>query len=71
MQPAPPRACRYTFVREVGITTERHDRTGTLLRSDSASPHLNISSFGEDQAGELYVCDLNGAVYRITATVKP
>jgi len=45
--------------------------SGTLLRSDTASPHLNISSFGEDQAGELYVCDLNGAVYRITATAKP
>jgi glucose/arabinose dehydrogenase len=26
---------------------------------------FNISSFGEDQAGELYVCDLNGGVYKI------
>jgi glucose/arabinose dehydrogenase len=26
---------------------------------------LLISSFGEDQAGELYVCDLNGAVYKV------
>src|SRR5262249_56290590 len=26
---------------------------------------LNISSFGEDAAGELYVADLNGAIYRI------
>lgn len=26
---------------------------------------LNISSFGEDEAGELYVVDLNGGVYRI------
>ncbi len=25
---------------------------------------LNISSFGEDEAGELYVLDLNGAIYR-------
>jgi glucose/arabinose dehydrogenase len=28
---------------------------------------LSISSFGEDEQGELYVVDLNGAVYRITA----
>jgi glucose/arabinose dehydrogenase len=24
-----------------------------------------VSSFGEDQAGELYLCDLNGAVYKV------
>jgi glucose/arabinose dehydrogenase len=28
---------------------------------------LLVSSFGEDQAGELYVCDRNGSVYRIVA----
>jgi len=28
---------------------------------------LNISSFGEDQSGELYVVDLGGAVYRLQA----
>jgi hypothetical protein len=44
--------------------------TGTLVRSDTASPHLAISSFGESESGELYVCDLNGAVYRITAKPK-
>ena len=26
-----------------------------------------ISGFGEDNAGELYLCDLNGTVYRIAA----
>jgi glucose/arabinose dehydrogenase len=46
--------------------------TATLLRSDSASPHLAISSFGENERGELYVCDLaGGAVYRITAVATP
>jgi glucose/arabinose dehydrogenase len=45
--------------------------TGTLLRAATASPRLMISSFGQDQAGELYVCDFNGSVYRITATVRP
>jgi len=44
--------------------------TGTLVRSDTASPHLNISSFGESEAGELYVVDLNGSVYRVTARPK-
>jgi glucose/arabinose dehydrogenase len=29
--------------------------------------NLRISSFGQDAAGELYVCDLNGGVYRIAA----
>ncbi len=44
----------------------------TLVRDATASPHLAISSFGEDDAGELYVCDLaGGALYRITATTKP
>jgi glucose/arabinose dehydrogenase len=46
--------------------------TPTLVRADTASPHLAISSFGEDDAGELYVSDIvGGGVYRITATAKP
>jgi glucose/arabinose dehydrogenase len=28
----------------------------------------NIASFGEDEAGELYVVDLNGAIYQLTTT---
>jgi glucose/arabinose dehydrogenase len=44
--------------------------TGTLLRGATISPRLMISSFGQDQAGELYVCDFNGSIYRITATVR-
>ncbi len=43
-----------------------------LVRDATASPHLSISSFGLDEAGEMYVCDLaGGAIYRITATAKP
>jgi len=46
--------------------------TPTLVRSPTASPRLAISSFGEDDNGELYVCDLaGGRIYRITATPKP
>ncbi|MEX1157906.1 MAG: hypothetical protein WEC79_03120, partial [Thermomicrobiales bacterium] len=32
---------------------------------------LRISSFGEDEAGELYVVDLSGAIYRVTASEQP
>jgi hypothetical protein len=38
--------------------------------SDNLNPGLdvgNISSFGEDSAGELYVVSLDGGVYRIVA----
>ena len=31
---------------------------------------LQISSFGEDEAGELYVVDLGGAVYRIVSAAE-
>ena len=32
---------------------------------------LNIASFGEDEAGEIYVVDLGGAIYRLVATAAP
>jgi glucose/arabinose dehydrogenase len=44
--------------------------SGTLLHDAGQSPVVQISSFGEDEAGELYVCDLAGRIYRISATVK-
>jgi hypothetical protein len=31
---------------------------------------LQISSFGEDEAGEVYVVDLGGAVYRIVSAAE-
>jgi len=44
----------------------------TLLRDATATPALSISSFGEDEAGELYLTDLaGGGVYRLNATAKP
>ena len=44
----------------------------TLVRDVDASPGIHPSSFGEDEAGELYLCDLpGGTVYRVTASVKP
>jgi glucose/arabinose dehydrogenase len=44
--------------------------TGTLLHDAGQSPAMQISSFGEDESGELYVCDLAGRVYRISATSR-
>ena len=41
-------------------------RDGAGWRSrELLSSGRNISSFGEDEAGELYVADLNGAVYQV------
>jgi glucose/arabinose dehydrogenase len=39
---------------------------GTVSSQLLLSTRLAISSFGEDQNGELYVADLKGAVYRLT-----
>jgi glucose/arabinose dehydrogenase len=44
--------------------------SGRILRGSDWSPRLQISSFGEDEAGELYVCDLAGQIYRISATAR-
>ncbi len=39
--------------------------TGAWSRVELLDSGLSISSFGEDAAGELYVADLNGGVYRV------
>lgn len=53
---------------------QRLDETGATLPEprervlvESAG---NPASFGEDEDGELYVCDLGGTLYRVTATAK-
>lgn len=40
--------------------------TGEWSRADRLAADLRISSFGEDVAGELYVIDHSGAIYRMT-----
>jgi hypothetical protein len=42
------------------------DGSGEWILSAPVESGLNISSFGEDAAGELYVTDLNGGLYRVT-----
>jgi glucose/arabinose dehydrogenase len=44
---------------------------GSWTSQTLLSTHLAISTFGEDQNGELYVADLNGTVYQITDTLGP
>ncbi len=39
--------------------------SGAWLRTVLLDTGLKISSFGEDAAGEIYVADLNGAIYRV------
>ncbi|MBA3450852.1 MAG: glucose dehydrogenase, partial [Chloroflexia bacterium] len=41
------------------------DANGAWTRLGPHETGLRISSFGEDAAGELYVVDLDGAVYRV------
>jgi glucose/arabinose dehydrogenase len=44
------------------------DATGAWTSTELLNTHINISSFGEDQAHELYVTGLNdGTVYRLAA----
>jgi glucose/arabinose dehydrogenase len=42
------------------------DASNTWMRLDPVETGLRISSFGEDAAGELYVVDIQGAIYRLT-----
>lgn len=45
-------------------------RSGAAWETDIlASSGLNVSSFGEDENGELYVADLGGSVYQLTSTL--
>lgn len=41
--------------------------TGRLVHGPGGSPSLLISSFGQDEVGELYACDLGGSICRISA----
>ncbi|MFN8391789.1 MAG: PQQ-dependent sugar dehydrogenase [Bdellovibrionota bacterium] len=38
---------------------------GTWQRRELARPDILVSSFGEDESSELYVCDLKGSIYRL------
>ena len=46
------------------IWTMNASGTGETIRRDTS---LSISSFGESEAGELYLTDLNGSLYRVIA----
>jgi glucose/arabinose dehydrogenase len=50
----------WTLTYEGGVASAPVDRTGDL-----ESFGFNIASFGQDGAGELYVAEFNGTVYRI------
>ena len=49
----------------------RRDFAGTFTSEKLVDTELLISSFGEDQKGELYVVDLRGGLYRIIDTRPP
>jgi glucose/arabinose dehydrogenase len=48
------------------------DAPGRWINREMLDTELNISSFGEDETGEVYVLDLNGgAVYRLIDQKSP
>jgi hypothetical protein len=47
------------------IWSLKEDPANTFTRTLLASPGFNISSFGQDAAGELYVVDVGGRVLKI------
>ena len=47
------------------------ESSGTWTAEEMLAAGLTISSFGEDEAGEVYVADLGGAVYRIEGVTNP
>jgi uncharacterized repeat protein (TIGR01451 family) len=54
------------------IWSLRLDVSGTWFRTELARLQGSIiSSFGEDQDGEIYVVDLNGAVFRLAEDLPP
>ena len=50
---------------EIWAVTASASTPATPSCSSAPAPGHMISSFGEDDAGELYLCDLGGTVYRI------
>jgi len=54
------------------ISGATQSSSGSWTTRSLLSTRLNISTFGEDVNGEIYIADLNGAVYQITdATPLP
>ncbi len=69
----PELAGKYLFADFVSSTiwTIEESLTGTWTRSELLQTQLSISSFGEDETGEIYVVDLNGAIYKIASDQPP
>jgi len=53
------------------VTSFAYPNSGRVDRSPALRPGGNVSSFGQDARGELYIMQLSGAVYRIIPTPAP
>ena len=53
------------------IWSLQRDSSGAWQMTRRLETNLNISSFGEDQGGDIYVVDLGGAIYRLTSAPNP
>jgi len=49
----------------------RYNGTGTPTNVELANTGLHISSFGLDQKNELYICALDGSIYKLQAVNTP
>lgn len=49
----------------------QRDQAGNWQSSLLFDTEYRISSFGEDANGELYMLDLNGAIYALTLAAQP
>lgn len=49
----------------------QEDSAGMWTHAPVLSSGLNISSFGEDESGEVYVLDYGGSLYRVDLVVAP
>ncbi len=47
-----------------------HNCDGSWTTTPLLSSGFNVSAFGEDEAGEIYVANLGGGVYKITSTAS-
>ena len=54
-----------------GQVWEATEDAGSWTQQVLIPSSIQITSFGEDEAGELYVCDLGGAVYRVDPVDNP
>ncbi len=61
----------WSFKMVGGVKTALTNRTAEMVPSTAGTSITSISSFGEDDRGEVYICDLNGGeIFKIVPAVS-